>query len=689
MRLFILLLSILSPLQATSYFVTQAGAGAQNGLSLANAWSIATFNATSTPTGGDTVFFSGTFTTTVGPPLSNGTGTGAGALTLDGTGSCGGCSVAIYASTSLHPVIEFKFSGNSFITLNGGTFARLTNPATQTAANQNSNGEGLIDFGKTTNHDITIQNTTYTGVVTDQSCNPMIREDYNYNFLVQNNNWQFTGGGSWTDGQPNHDVIYLNNTITTNREDETSPCDLDVLQPSDMYNFTVQGNFLQNNAAGTNTGGHQDVIQTFESGAGGAVAPTNWIIRYNWIARGEDTCAGNMSWFEMEGFVGNPALQVYDNVFVGGPCAWGGGNGIGVHNSNCASTGACGGTPAVYFFYNNTIWKHQGPINPIRWGAGDGNDSAATINARNNAAGNDNSDQIAVLDGIANLNNNFFYNYSNCSSTYTGASGNCSLTTGAFTSTTTNDFSLASGSALVSAGANLGSPYNMGITKGASWPNPALSVRAASGNWDAGAFVSGNGCTISPTSMGPWTVNQVISQTFTLSSCASGTWSSSGTFPTGLSFNTASGVLSGTIGGSAGTFTPSISYSNGGSAVTNNYTITVNTAASITTSSPLPGATQGQAYSTSLTVINGTGASTCSVTSGSLTGSSLTLNSNCTITASAAGAPGAYSFTVTPTDANNVAGAGSPFSLSVAPSSPVGGAAIGGSVVFGGSSVRR
>lgn len=83
-------------------------------------------------------------------------------------------------------------------------------------------------------------------------------------------------------------------------------------------------------------------------------------------------------------------------------------------------------------------------------------------------------------------------------------------------------------------------------------------------------------CSISPTSLGPWVTGQTISQTFTATGCSSSSWSSSGSFPTGLSLNSSTGVLSGTIGGSPGTFTPSVSYDT----ATNPYTIVVTAATS-------------------------------------------------------------------------------------------------------------
>ena len=64
-----------------SYFVTQAGAGTHDGLSLANAYSVANFNALTGDYSGDTFYFSGTITTPVNVQIY---GTNGNQVTLDG-----------------------------------------------------------------------------------------------------------------------------------------------------------------------------------------------------------------------------------------------------------------------------------------------------------------------------------------------------------------------------------------------------------------------------------------------------------------------------------------------------------------------------------------------------------------------------------------------------------------------------
>src|SRR6202043_2755158 len=93
------------------------------------------------------------------------------------------------------------------------------------------------------------------------------------------------------------------------------------------------------------------------------------------------------------------------------------------------------------------------------------------------------------------------------------------------------------------------------------------------------------------------------------------TWSiSSGTLPSGLSLNSASGAMTGTVGAGATTqtFTVSLTDANGVVA-TKSLTITVNASPNITTSS-LNAATEGQAaYSQTLAATGGTGAYTWSI----------------------------------------------------------------------------
>ena len=63
----LLLLATSGVCSAANHYVSQAGAGSATGTSLANAWSVATYNNSSIPKGGDTVVFSGALASVVTP----------------------------------------------------------------------------------------------------------------------------------------------------------------------------------------------------------------------------------------------------------------------------------------------------------------------------------------------------------------------------------------------------------------------------------------------------------------------------------------------------------------------------------------------------------------------------------------------------------------------------------------------
>ncbi|BCL76177.1 hypothetical protein JHS3_19130 [Jeongeupia sp. HS-3] len=129
----------------------------------------------------------------------------------------------------------------------------------------------------------------------------------------------------------------------------------------------------------------------------------------------------------------------------------------------------------------------------------------------------------------------------------------------------------------------------------------------------------------------------------------------SGTMPTGLSFNTATGTLSGTPT-SAGTVTFKVKATDsstgaGPHSLTGTYTLTI-AAPTITVSpSTLPNPAVGTAYSQTVSASGGVTPYTYAVTSGSLP-AGLTLNSSSGAITGMPTAAGSFSFTVTATDAN-------------------------------------
>ena len=132
------------------------------------------------------------------------------------------------------------------------------------------------------------------------------------------------------------------------------------------------------------------------------------------------------------------------------------------------------------------------------------------------------------------------------------------------------------------------------------------------------------------------------------------TWSiTAGVLPSGLTLNTSSGVISGTVGGSAvtETFTVKVVDSYGVSA-TQSLSITVNGAPTVTTTT-LPGATKTGAYSQTLSATGGTTPYTWSLSTGVLP-AGLTLSSGGVISGTVATTAGTQSFTVQVTDVDGV-----------------------------------
>lgn len=443
----------------TSYYVTQSGAGSNNGTSPANAWSVGAYNSTSTPAGGDTVFFSGTITSTIVP---NSNGNSSSRLVLDFTGAM---------VNATNPGLRIK--GRSYLTINGGTFGA-------------SSSGTLIDFGGSQSHDVTINGWRYTGASGGTAS--FIWGNYCYNLTVSNNTVDnialFVGGDSVND----HDILIKNNYASSSINTATQS---DIIRYGDAYNVTIEGNKLIQRTPGDNASGrHNDAIQTYKSGASQSGYPYGWIIRYNWIEVNATSGTGDTSWLMLELMSdggATPALKVYSNVFVGDPTDSNTNNGVCIDQQT---------TPFTVYFYNNTVIRQNGPDNTIRL-LGPG-----TAYVRNNA-GYDSSknwgtDLSWSMTPGAQWDRNFFYQFSQCSSTYTGPHGSCS-TDPKFSNYSNGDFSLQSSSPLANAGdSTIGSEYSQGIAPGSSWPNPTLVTRTT-GNWGIGAFQSG----VAPPSLNP------------------------------------------------------------------------------------------------------------------------------------------------------------------------------------------
>jgi hypothetical protein len=453
----VLALTTVGVSQASTYYVTQSGAGTQTGTSLANAWSVASYNSSATPTGGDTVTYSGAFTSTVVPKTS-GTGNGASRLTLD-----------FSAATLTTPAINL--SGNNYLTLLGGT------------VKDGSDGSNVITCAYVapgTGHDITISNFTFTGITGGNdtffsvgSCNSVLVSNNTLdNLLSFVNEWQ----------GKTQNITILNNYARTSQNATNQS---DVITMGDTINVTIQGNMLINRSPGSQSNSrHNDIIQTFQGGESNNQVPSNWTIDYNWIEEDVTNCAatdGSNSWTMIESTGGTN--YEFSNVFyAGGSCSFGNGATM---DSNQASV--------IWNVYNNTYISPNGY--PGIWFQNSGH-----LSFRNNVfemASGSASDLVFSFSAQTPWDYNYFYGVPGCSSTETGTHGSCTVNP-LFTSFSGGVFSLQASSPLINAGdSTIGAMFNQGIAPGATWPNPTLVARAA-GAWDAGAFQTGGVSTSTP-----------------------------------------------------------------------------------------------------------------------------------------------------------------------------------------------
>jgi len=129
-------------------------------------------------------------------------------------------------------------------------------------------------------------------------------------------------------------------------------------------------------------------------------------------------------------------------------------------------------------------------------------------------------------------------------------------------------------------------------------------------------------------------------------------WSVSGALPPGLSLDTTSGVISG-VPSSSGTSTFTIQVTDAtGKSVSQVYSITINSSLLVTTSS-LPAASIGSAYSQTLAASGGRIPYSWEISTGALP-SGLSLNSNSGVISGAATEAGKFDFIVTVTDADGI-----------------------------------
>jgi hypothetical protein len=442
-----LFLSLFSlPALATTYYVTQAGGGSHDGSSIGNSWSLADFNGKTTPQGGDTVSFSGSFSDTV-TPVCNGSDNGAGRLTLD-----------MRAATLTNANPRIQLTARAYLTLLGGTMASAYDT---TCINFNPNGGGQ-------SHDITIDGWQYTGA--DNGIAYFLSLNHVTYLTVSNctvdNVSSFVSG----DSSLNHDILLTGCYARTSTDVTTQD---DLLRIADAANITIEKCKLIGRAPADPAGHHNDIIQTYTKGGSNPGSPTNWVIRYNWFEMQNTTGSGDCSFLMFQSMTGDPALKLYGNVFFGSATI--GNNGVCVGRNNGGS----------YYCYNNTFVRHVNPNNMIRF-----NDSG-TFYLKNNVGMNDPSIYIYDINfinstmSVGAADYNFLY-LTHLSSNWAGPHGSVSLNP-LFSDYAGNDFSLQAGSPLLNKGdRSIGAEYSTGIAPGATWPNPALVDRSTS--WNVGAY---------------------------------------------------------------------------------------------------------------------------------------------------------------------------------------------------------
>ncbi|MFV8668357.1 putative Ig domain-containing protein [Ralstonia pseudosolanacearum] len=182
---------------------------------------------------------------------------------------------------------------------------------------------------------------------------------------------------------------------------------------------------------------------------------------------------------------------------------------------------------------------------------------------------------------------------------------------------------------------------------------PTLSITPAAGSLSATSGVAYSQAFVAASGTAPYTYALSVN---------------SGALPTGLSFNTATGVLSGTptTAGTANFTVTGTDSSTGTGPYTVSATYTLTTSAPTISLAPatLTGATVGTAYSQSVTASGGATPYTYAITSGALP-AGLNLNTGTGALTGTPTAAGTFSFTVRGTDANAFSGTRS-YSLTVA-----------------------
>ena len=185
---------------------------------------------------------------------------------------------------------------------------------------------------------------------------------------------------------------------------------------------------------------------------------------------------------------------------------------------------------------------------------------------------------------------------------------------------------------------------------------------------------------VNPASLPGGTVGVAYSQTVSPSG-GNGAYTlglSSGALPAGLSFNAATGVISGTpVSAATGSFTITATDGNGATG-SRSYTITVSSPVSVNPAT-LPSGTVGTPYSQTVSGSGGSGAYTYAVSAGSLP-AGLSLNASTGAIAGTPSSAASSTFTINATDGNGATGSRS-YTVSVNPAVTVNPSSLPGGTV--------
>jgi hypothetical protein len=297
---------------------------------------------------------------------------------------------------------------------------------------------------------------------------------------VFNNNHadNFSGGNAVFLGQnapslPN--AITISNNFIRTAATDFGNSQHDIIVTEGSTNVVIEGNYLEMRAGGSGSYAHDDVIQTYEKGGSSGGPPSNWTIRYNKIVMNSGE-RYNRSWGMLESLAGTN--NIYGNVFLGL-------SGAGEANGLCINSSRSG---VVFNIFNNTFVAKSGASNNVL-----SLSDAGPANLRNNIIHT--SGQTALIGSMAvNRDHNLWFgsNIPGCRTTEL-----CGVDP-RFVSYVNNDFTLATGSPAIDAGANLGTTFNGSIAPGATWPDPALGQRPSAGNWNLGAYETGGSGDLTP-----------------------------------------------------------------------------------------------------------------------------------------------------------------------------------------------